>query len=344
MVQITIKLQEATMTQYTTAVLLKTKKEIILSVDQGKLATNTAANLLGITRQGLWKLRRNYHHYGQSALVGRKRGPRAGILIHNKTPEWLEEELEKVYLKHPVGPDRLVWIIEDYYNNNQALVSLSRSTIYRILVRRRLHLLTSKPIKKHTKRYTKTYPGEEVQLDTTEPFGKGRGTQLSIIDDYSRYAAAYIYQGNKSLDVAIHFQRFINTAPFPVKAVRVDNGSEFKKHFQALCDQLNIKIIRNRPNTPEHNGKVERLHRTIDEECLWRIKDHTDLQNINYQLTRYLHWYNTKRRHLGYHMNTTPRNKIETFIINNQPSSFYTGEVNETLILYILQTPFCFMR
>lgn len=327
------------MTQYTTAVLLKTKKEIILGVDQGKLATKTAANLLGITRQGLWKLRRNYHRYGLRALVGRKRGPGAGVLIHNKTPEWLEEELEKVYLKHPVGPDRLMWIIEDYYSRDQALLSLSRSTIYRILVRRRLCLLASKPAKKHTRRYTKTYPGEEVQLDTTEPFGKGQGIQLSIIDDYSRYAGAYVYQGNKSLDVAIRFQLFINTAPFPVKAVRVDNGSEFKKDFQALCKRLGIEIIRNRPNTPEHNGKVERLHRTIDEECLWRIKDPTDLQNINYQLTRYLHWYNTKRRHLGYRMNTTPRKKIEQFIINHQPTSFYIGEVNETLILYSQQLP-----
>lgn len=328
------------MTQYTTAALLKTKKEIIAQVEEGKLAINTAAGLLGITRQGLWKLRRTFRRHGLQALVGRKRGPQPGCLIHNRTPEWVEEKLEGVYLKYPVGPDRLLWIIEDYYHDELGFLDLSRSTIYRILVRRRLIRPRSKEARIHTRKYVKGYPGEEVQLDTTEPFGKGKGTQLSIVDDYSRWGAAFLYNGYGSRMTATCLAWYLANAPFPIKAVRVDNGSEFKKHFATFCRERGIRIIRNRIKTPEHNGKVERFHRTIEEECLWRLMRFSDasiqdIQLLNYELAKYMSWYNTKRRHLGYGMNgRTPQQAIEAWIIDNQPSTELSRELNETLILY----------
>jgi len=118
--------------------LLRTKKEILTHVEAGKLSIKSAASLLGMTRQGLWKLRLNYQRYGNLALIGRKRGPKSWFRVHNRTPEWLEEKIEKIYLLYGGGPDTLSWIIEDNYSDQQALIELSRSTIYRILVRRRL--------------------------------------------------------------------------------------------------------------------------------------------------------------------------------------------------------------
>lgn len=323
------------MTYSTRLSLIKTKKEVVEAVNKGKLAVSTAANLLGITRQGLWKLRKNYATYGNQALLGRKRGPKSWFRVHNRTPEWVEDKVADLYEEHGVGPDRLLWIIEDYHQD--AGLYLSRMTIYRILVRRRLVKPKVKEDKQHTGRYTKTYPGEEVQIDTTEPFGKGNGTQISAIDDYSRWGGADIYLGNKSKQAADFFDRYRQQAPFPIKAVRIDNGSEFKKDFQRYCDTHNIKVIRNPVNTPEHNGKVERFHRTIDEECLWRTRAEAEpLENVRYQLVRYLNWYNTKRRHGGLNMGKkTPQAKIEEYIINQQAHPF-TVDVNETLILYNL--------
>jgi len=321
------------MTNLTTVSLLKTKKEIVVEVNQGKLGISTAASLLGITRQGLWKLRRNFKEFGNQALVGRKRGPKPYCRIHNRTPEWIEDKVADLYCLYGVGPDRLLWIIEDYHQD--IFASLSRSTIYRILIRRRLLKKKSREERKHTQRYTKDYPGEEVQLDTTEPFGKGNGIQISAIDDYSRWGGADFYQGNSSAEAARFLDDYRDKAPFPIQAVRVDNGSEFKGKFEKYCQENRIRIIRNPVNTPEHNGKVERLHRTIEEECLWRTRAESEnLTNILYQLNRYLVWYNTKRRHGGLGMDKlTPQQKIEQFIINSQPHPF-TVNVNETLILY----------
>lgn len=330
------------MTQYTKTSLLKTKKEILKQVEEGKLSIKSAAYLLGITRQGLWKLRKNFKQCGNLALIGRKRGPRPGTQIHNRTPEWIEKKIEKIYLKHGGGPDTLLWVIEDYYHDELAWISLSRSTIYRILVRRRLLLPKSgKKANYHPNKYTKGYPGEEVQLDTTEPYGKRKGVLLNIIDDYSRWKTSYFYLGNTSLNAALCFKHFLVSAPFPVQAVRVDNGAEFKKDFQKFCKQESISLIRNPIHTPEHNGKVERLHRTIEEECLWRVprEERNNLEVVNYALAQHSQWYNIRRRHLGYKMDKkTPQQKIENWIINNKTDKYYQGEVNETLILYM----FCF--
>jgi len=326
------------MTQYTKVALLKTKKEILSQVEAGQLGIKTAAGLLRMTRQGLWKLRKSYREIGLRALVGRKRGPKSYYRVHNRTPAWAEEKVEQVYLLHGGGPDTLLWVIEDYYHDQLGWIQLSRSTIYRILIRRRLLLpKTRRKINHHPHKYTKGYPGEEVQLDTTEPFGKSQGTMLNIIDDYSRWKASYFYLGNTSKHARICLEHFLASAPFPVQAVRVDNGAEFKKDFAKFCQNSQIAVIRNPIRTPEHNGKVERLHRTVEEECLWRVprEARKDLQAVNYALAQHSQWYNGKRRHLGYKMlGKTPQQKIEDWIIDNQTSPEFSGEVNETLILY----------
>ena len=331
------------MTKFTTVGLLQTKKEVLVQVSQGALAVATAARILGITRQGLWKLRKSFREHGNLALVGRKRGPKSWFRVHNRTPEWVEDQVAALWQEHQVGPDRLLWILEDYHQD--AYVHVSRATIYRILVRRRLLRPKTRQERQHTRLYTKGYPGEEVQIDTTEPFGKSSGIQISAIDDYSRWGFAQVYQGNTSANAASFLLKIIWQAPFPITAVRVDNGSEFKKDFQKTCDRLGIRIIRNPVKTPEYNGKVERFHRTVEEECLWRVRaTPEDLEQVNYQLSRYLCWYNTKRKHGGMGMNrSTPQEQIEHFIITHRAHPF-TRDVNETLILYITCLYPCEMR
>ena len=189
----------------------------------------------------------------------------------------------------------------------------------------------------HPGKYTKGYPGEEIQTDTTEPFGKNKGILINFVDDYSRWAGSYFYPRNNSCNTKLALQHFISSVPFPIQAVRVDNGSEFKKDFSRFCLKEGIRLTRNAVRTPEHNGKVERLHRTVDEECLWRIdkKQINNFSYVNYQLAKYNIWYNTKRRHLGYRMDKqTPQRKIENWIINNKTLAEFSKEVNETLILY----------
>jgi len=319
------------MSDDTIKALIETRKIIIREVNEEKLSIKDGARLLGMTRQGLWKLRKNVERYGmEKAVAGRKRGPLPGCKIWNRTPVWIEKEIEDLwYDTGGVGADRLVWLLED------GLIKISRATVYRILVRRRLIIPKEKSKKKPAQLYTKGYPGEEVQIDTTEPFGKRKGIQISAIDDYSRWGGGDLYYGNTSLMASLFLRDFVIKAPFPISAVRVDNGSEFKGEFKKTCKELSIKIIRNPVHSPEKNGKVERFHRTINEECLWRVNaEKHDLEYGRYWLNRYLSWYNSKRKHGGYGMNTkTPRQKIEQWIIENQIDE-NCQDVNETMILY----------
>ena len=117
-----------------------------------------------------------------------------------------------------------------------------------------------------------------------------------------------------------------------------DNAFGYRKSvaFAAVLADLGARHILIRPHCPWTNGKVERLHRTIEEECLWKVvrDEVSDLEAVQYRLNIYAGWYNTKRRHGGYRMHCTPRQKIEQWIINNKASELYEGNVNETLVLY----------
>lgn len=309
--------------------LVETRLRVVNEVNSGKLSVGSGAKLLGITRQGLWKLRKSVEKHGSGAITGRKRGPKVYKRAYNRTPKWIEDTVEKYFNLYGVGADRICWLLEDVH------IHISRATAYRILVRKRLILPKEKRKRKPVTLYAKGYPGEEVQIDTTEPFGKKGIILISAVDDCSRWTMADCYFRNNSQNASLFLLKLVREAPFPIEAVRVDNGGEFKKHFITTCKDLGIAIRRNPPRQPTKNGKVERMHRTIEEECFWRVQAHRqDLDYARYWLSRYLSWYNTKRRHGGYGMKgRTPQQRIEDWILTNKTQS-NLPDVNETLILY----------
>lgn len=54
-----------------------------------------------------------------------------------------------------------------------------------------------------------------------------------------------------------------------------DNGGEFKKAVQKLCEKLSVKIVRGAPYHPQSQGKVERSHRAL------RKKISFDMAHLN---------------------------------------------------------------
>jgi transposase InsO family protein len=309
--------------------LIDTKLRVVNEVNSGKLSVNAGAKILGITRQGLWKLRRSVEKHGSSAVTGRRRGPKVYKRAYNRKPGWIEDTVEKYFNLYGVGADRICWLLEDVH------IHISRATVYRILVRKRLIIPKEKGKRKPVTLYAKGFPGEEVQIDTTEPFGKKGIILISAVDDCSRWGMADCYYHNNSENSAEFVKRIVREAPFPIRSFRTDNGSEFKKYFTKICKFLGITIKRNPVKHPTSNGKVERLHRTIEEECFWRVQAHKEnLSYGRYWLNRYLAWYNTVRRHGGYGMKgRTPQQRIEDWILANKSNSTLP-DVNETLILY----------
>ena len=92
-------------------------------------------------------------------------------------------------------------------------------------------------------------------------------------------------------------ERLIEKAPFPIREIQTDNGTEFtnrlivtkNKHltlFEDLLIEMNIIYHRIQIATPRHNGKVERQHR-IDEERFYKGMKMYSLEDGRKQLAVY---------------------------------------------------------
>ena len=95
----------------------------------------------------------------------------------------------------------------------------------------------------------------------------------------------------------------------PVQGVLTDNGREYcgrpERHpYELLLALHDIEHRRTKIRSPRTNGFVERMNRTLLDEC-FRIKGPTTWispQEIQRDLDQYLSFYNLKRSHQGYRL------------------------------------------
>src|SRR4051812_44689367 len=160
---------------------------------------------------------------------------------------------------------------------------------------------------------TTTHPGGLVGIDCFY-VGRLHGTkgavwQLTAIDTYSSFAWAELVrcdgpgpdQGQTSR-FAQRVARTLRHAGWRLERVPPDNGGEFQSDFRKAIDALGARQTKIRAGRPQTNGHVERLHRTILEEC-WRPAFARYLQvrflGLRRDLAHYLHDYNHQREHHG---------------------------------------------
>ena len=74
--------------------------------------------------------------------------------------------------------------------------------------------------------------------------------------------------------------------------------NERQARFEKLLAAEGIKLTVIRPYHPETNGKVERFHRTVDEEC-YHKHHFRDAAERRERLADWLAYYNNLRPHLG---------------------------------------------
>jgi len=158
-----------------------------------------------------------------------------------------------------------------------------------------------------------TRPGELVGLDCFF-VGRLHGAQgpvwqITAIDTYSSFAWAdlVVYRpSGPTIEHTSALARRVATelqhAGWPLERVLSDNGNEFgrREFARRLPDGVAHSQIRS--GRPQTNGHVERLHRTILEEC-WRPAFARFLQvrfsGLRRHLDHYLHDYNNHRAHTG---------------------------------------------
>ena len=154
------------------------------------------------------------------------------------------------------------------------------------------------------KDYVVTQPGDLVQLDTLDirPLPGVVLKHFTARDIVSRWDVIEIYSRATASTAAHFLDKVERRAPFPLKAVQVDGGSEFEAVFEEECQRRNIKLFVLPPRSPKLNGHVERAHRTHTEEFYEVIESSFDIAELRVKLLEWERTYNTIRPHqaLGY--------------------------------------------
>jgi transposase InsO family protein len=157
-------------------------------------------------------------------------------------------------------------------------------------------------------------PGELVGIDCFS-VGRLRGTkgtvwQLTAIDIRSSYGWADLVvcptgspSAAQTSALARRVAAELSAAGWALERVLVDNGNEFAAgRFHETVERLGARVTHIRSGRPQTNGHVERLHRTVLEEC-WRPAFarylHVRYTGLRRDLDAYMRTYNFDRTHHG---------------------------------------------
>jgi len=275
----------------------------------------------GISRRTFYRWQHRFTQHGLAGLEDRSHRPR-----RCRRPSWTAPELDAVLTmreQYPAwGKAKLAILLAREGHD------LSVSMVGRILQqlrqtgrlreavhrRRRTRRLPRPYAVRKPKDYVVTAPGDLVQVDTKDvrPLPGKVFKHLSLVDITSRYAAAEVGCGASAKTVTTYLDRMRTRLPFPVKAIQVDGGSEFRAEFETYCQAEGIRLFTLPPRSPKLNGCVERMQRTVDEEFYQCTEVDCSVAPLATALQHYEVTYNTIRPHqaLGY---LTPQQYLDKY-------------------------------
>lgn len=142
-----------------------------------------------------------------------------------------------------------------------------------------------------------------LHFDTIELYANGcKRYVITMIDHFTKLAFARMYATKSSASAADFLSRVDYLLDGRIANAHQDNGTEFGKHFKALCQKLNITQYHSRLHTPKDNPVCERFNQTLEYEWLKDGNMTTNINLFNQRLKEFIIEYNFKRPHqtLGY--------------------------------------------
>jgi transposase InsO family protein len=281
-----------------------------------------ACRLHGIHRSTFYRWKAMSDRFGLEILRPReRRRPQ----MPNAIPVLIEHRIIAFALGAPgSGPAR---IAAELAREKHGGLRVSANGVYRVLRRHGIHtralrngLLAGyasppEPAREpEPERHIRVdHPGELVQMDCF-CIGRLAGTkgvvwQYTAIDAASSFCWAELHVTPRNPDVRFASKlahlvaHDLRNAGWEFERVSTDNGSEFRNHiFDAELTRLGARHTLISPGRPQSNGFVERVQRTILEEC-WKPSFARYLvpkyMGLRRELVRYLETYNHDRAHNG---------------------------------------------
>lgn len=288
-----------------------------------EVGVSRACREFGVHRSTYYRWLPAVLQWGLDALRPRERRKPQ---MPNRTQPWVEQRVVAFALGYPgFGPRR---IAAELAREQWGGLVLSPNGVWRILRRhgistrrQRLALVAGaavppgpeRPPAAEPRHLEASEPGDLVQLDCFSvgrlSGTKGRVWQYTAIDVASGYTWADLHSTPHNPDarftsallarVAGDLQR----AGWTIKRVTTDNGSEFRSQlFRAAVANTGAELRFIHAGRPQSNGCVERVQRTILEECWRRTFARAlvpKLTALRRDLHSYLGYYNNDRVHTG---------------------------------------------
>jgi transposase InsO family protein len=275
----------------------------VLEVLDGIPVTEVAERF-GVARQTVHRWVARYRDSGIDGLADRSHAPKAH-------PWRISAEVEAVICglrgsHRRRGPRRLVFEL-----GKRGHPDISRSTVYRVLVRHRLiEPVPRRRRRDQYRRWERSAAMELRQLDVTASLFLADGRECKIItgiDDHSRYCViATVVLRATARAVCSAFVTAMQEYGIPGEVLS-DNGKQFTGRFgkprpaevlfERICRENGITQRLTKPRSPTTTGKIERLHQTLQQELLNVHSPFASIEDAQAAVDTWRKQYNTDRPH-----------------------------------------------
>jgi transposase InsO family protein len=221
---------------------------------------------------------------------------------------WEKEAIIEFHDRNPLeGYRRLTFMMLD-----DDVVAVSPSTTYRVLKQAghldRKSVASSKKGKGFQQPET---PHKHWHVDISYlNLGGTFYFLISVLDGFSRYIVHWdIREKMEEQDVEIVVQRALEKTHGVKPRIISDNGPQFiAKDFKFFVRLFGLSHVRTSPYYPQSNGKLERFHGTLKQECI-RPSCPLTIDEAKRRVSLFVQHYNHVRLHsaIGY---VTPADKL----------------------------------
>jgi transposase InsO family protein len=246
----------------------------VLEVLDGTPVTEVAQRF-GVARQTVHRWVARYRQSGIDGLADRSHAPKSHPWRVSADLEAVICDLRASHRRW--GPRRLVFEL-----GRRGYPEVSRSTVYRVLVRYQLLEPVSRRRRRDQyRRWERSAAMELWQMDVTASLFLADGRECKVItgiDDHSRFCViATVVMRATARAVCLAFTAAMAEYGIPAE-VLTDNGKQFTGRFgkprpaevlfERICRENGITQRLTKPRSPTTTGKIERLHQTLQLELL----------------------------------------------------------------------------
>ncbi len=244
----------------------------------------------------------DYRMFGIDGLENKSRRPKTNS---RETPIRIKERIIELRKEKNKCALKLKWSLE------KEGIIVHRNTIQKII--KKEGLVRKYRVRKLKYKYAKVplSQGELVEIDVKyvpDLVGNKQYYQFTVIDCASRWRYLKIYDDYSNFHSIRFLWELIETAPFRIRAIKTDNGSNFTNRytgylkssdpinprlhgFDIACQKYNIIHYLIDPGKPSQNGKVERSHRE-DQEKFYEMNTFKDLEELETKIKTWNNDYN----------------------------------------------------